>query len=419
MDGRRPAWAALLIVLGGIVWPNAATRADDPVVLRAAFQPPYLLADNQQLSGTAVETIECVFDKMNRTFQLDAAPRRRMAAMANAGQIDGYLLSVLSHQDSGVAQPSAPLALEKWYWVSKTGKGIDVSEDAKIKSVNAGAVLGSNELDFLEKFSVDNVQSVAETSDLLTMIRLERIDATIMDLDKFRGAVANNQGDQEFELHFLKYTPLVAYFSDRFLRGNSDFLDRFNEFVHSCSPVRLLLETEEYTYLKDRLVEKFKTIAASQDVISAIRTQNQQHETLSEEAILELDRKWQEARFDTDGQRLISLMLENPVSESLRRKKLDSGGLITELFITDNKGLNVAMSDQTSDYWQGDEEKFRQSFHKGPEAVFIDDIKFDASSLKFQSHIGLTVSENGQPIGAIIAGVDVEKALQGLRKTGY
>lgn len=41
-----------------------------------------------------------------------------------------------------------------------------------------------------------------------------------------------------------------------------------------------------------------------------------------------------------------------------------------EIFVMDNQGANVAMSDKTSDYWQGDEDKFVRSFAGGEGKVF-------------------------------------------------
>jgi hypothetical protein len=54
---------------------------------------------------------------------------------------------------------------------------------------------------------------------------------------------------------------------------------------------------------------------------------------------------------------------------SARDKKAAAGGVIFEIFIVDNKGLNVAQTDPTLDYMQGDEAKFQKTFLVGPEAV--------------------------------------------------
>ena len=40
----------------------------------------------------------------------------------------------------------------------------------------------------------------------------------------------------------------------------------------------------------------------------------------------------------------------------------------------DAMGLNVAASDVTSDYWQGDEAKFKKTYAVGSGAIFIDEL---------------------------------------------
>jgi serine/threonine protein kinase len=51
---------------------------------------------------------------------------------------------------------------------------------------------------------------------------------------------------------------------------------------------------------------------------------------------------------------LIDSLLKNELSAFLAKKKAESKGLLTEIFVMDNKGLNVGQSDVTSDYgWPG------------------------------------------------------------------
>ena len=95
----------------------------------------------------------------------------------------------------------------------------------------------------------------------------------------------------------------------------------------------------------------------------------------------------------------------------LKSKKDEAGGLFSEIFIMDAKGLNVGQSDVTSDYMQGDEAKWQNTYAAGPDAVFIDEVEFDDSSQQFQSQANLTIVDpaTGKPIGAITVGVNVEQ----------
>lgn len=76
----------------------------------------------------------------------------------------------------------------------------------------------------------------------------------------------------------------------------------------------------------------------------------------------------------------------------------------------DNKGLNVAQSDITSDFWQGDEAKWQNTFLKGPGAFDIGEVEEDESTQMFQSQISYTVTDpaTGNAIGAITVGVNVD-----------
>jgi hypothetical protein len=69
----------------------------------------------------------------------------------------------------------------------------------------------------------------------------------------------------------------------------------------------------------------------------------------------------------------------------------------------------VAMSDKTSDYWQGDEAKFKKSFNNGEGAVFIDDVKFDDSSQAYTVQVSVPVIDGDKVIGAITFGIDLDQ----------
>ena len=103
-------------------------------------------------------------------------------------------------------------------------------------------------------------------------------------------------------------------------------------------------------------------------------------------------------------------VLANELSRFLSQSKAEQRGIVTEVFVMDNRGLNVGQSDVTSDYWQGDEAKWQQTFLVGPGAVMIDDVELDESTQTFQSQLNMTITDEttGEVIGAITVGIDVE-----------
>jgi hypothetical protein len=144
-------------------------------------------------------------------------------------------------------------------------------------------------------------------------------------------------------------------------------------------------------------------------LVAAIKAQNAANVGLNQAGIDALDQKWR-AEVEADSHPMIDGVLANAVSAFLKGKQEASGGTITEIFVTDAKGLNVGQSDVTSDYWQGDEDKFTRSFGAGPAALFVDAAEKDESTQMLQSQASMTiVDETGKAIGAITVGVNLDQ----------
>ncbi len=142
-------------------------------------------------------------------------------------------------------------------------------------------------------------------------------------------------------------------------------------------------------------------------VISTIEAQNAVTSGYDQAKIDALDLQWR-AEVSASSKPLIDEVLGNALSKYLVGVQAEAAGLFTEIFVTDAKGLNVGQSTVTSDYWQGDEAKWQNTFLVGPGAVDIGEVEQDESTQAFQSQVSITVVDAaGNPIGAITAGVDL------------
>lgn len=155
---------------------------------------------------------------------------------------------------------------------------------------------------------------------------------------------------------------------------------------------------------------KLREIAQNPALISAIMAQNQQTMGFDAAKVDTADKQWR-AEVDAADKPLINATLGTDASKFLIKAQEDSVGLFTEIFATDALGLNVAQSTVTSDYWQGDEDKFTKTFAVGADAVFLGEVEQDESTQTFQSQVSITITDpaSGQPIGSITAGVDLSK----------
>jgi len=163
------------------------------------------------------------------------------------------------------------------------------------------------------------------------------------------------------------------------------------------APIRDYIELDASTWLGDPVI------------IEAIKQQNLKTADLTEEEILALDKKWR-AQADADAKPMIDEIMKNSLSAFLKEKQAGSAGLISEAFVMDARGLNVGQSNQTSDYWQGDEAKWQKTYLAGPDSVFIDEAEIDDSTQALQSQASVSIKDpdTGKVIGAITIGINLD-----------
>ncbi len=139
----------------------------------------------------------------------------------------------------------------------------------------------------------------------------------------------------------------------------------------------------------------------------SIEAQNSRYKDVQQADIDALDKRWREER-EQETQPLVAAVLSSPLSNYLTQIQAMSGGLYTEIFVVDSKGMNVGQSSVTSDYWQGDEAKFQKTFPIGADAVFIDEPELNEDTKTWRAQVNMTVVDAAnKPIGAITVEVNL------------
>lgn len=138
--------------------------------------------------------------------------------------------------------------------------------------------------------------------------------------------------------------------------------------------------------------------------VTAIEKQNAKKLTLTE--IRKLDQEWVDAEEELDIHKQLT---SNECAKEIK-KLIKWNPMIDEAFVMDNQGANVGQNAITSDYWQGDEAKFKNSFNKGKGGVDIGKNKLDKSTDRVLQQISLPViNKKGKVIGAVTYGVITSK----------
>lgn len=138
-------------------------------------------------------------------------------------------------------------------------------------------------------------------------------------------------------------------------------------------------------------------------IVKAVKEENVKSKTLDQ--IKALDEKWQAFAGIAD---YMKAMMDSPCGKRLAEIQKTTL-YYAEIFVMDNQGANVAMTDKTSDYWQGDEAKFKKSFSDGIGSVFVDEVKFDNSTQNYLVQVSVPVRDGEKVIGAVTFGINIDK----------
>ncbi len=151
---------------------------------------------------------------------------------------------------------------------------------------------------------------------------------------------------------------------------------------------------------------------SSEPIIAAIRLQNEQHAELTAAEIDELDKAWRaEIASEGNDRPFVQRVMDNAASKFLKQQQRQANWMIVEIIVMDAKGLNVALSTPSSDYWQGDEDKHQKTFQAGTDEPFIDAVEYEAETGLLLSQVNRTLFDptTGAPIGAVTVSVNMNK----------
>ncbi len=155
--------------------------------------------------------------------------------------------------------------------------------------------------------------------------------------------------------------------------------------------------------VKDLAAGELAALGADQTLVDAVLAANAAGATLDQ--IKAKDEVWQKTPGIADD---MKALMDSPCAKYLRQLQ-DARPYLAEVFVMDDQGANVAMTDKTSDYWQGDEAKWQESFKDGVGAIHIGEVKFDDSTQAYLVQVSVPVMAGGKAVGAVTFGIDVDK----------
>lgn len=360
---------------------------------------------------SAVLQVACIMQQLEQPYNLLSLPWLRARQEVRLNRLDGYFTAVLLQEMEPFGQLSAPLYLENWYWIEHRST---LSVPPPVKRL--GAVRGSHQAKWFETMDLAAAAEVNTSEELVKMLNLKRVDRILMDLEVFEQTAARlGLVRQDFSVRFFRYVPLGVYFSSQFLQQRPGFLSRFNALIPSCSQTPFILSEREQRIVLDAFLPPAAELATQALIQQVLQSQNAT--PWSPEQISQHDQRWIDEVKQGQPQ-LAESMLHTELSQWLVQWQQQFSGRVAEIILMDAQGRNVAISAVTSDYWQGDEVKYQQVFAQ-PVSYLLDSVRFDASSQRFLVQLSVPVNNaQGEPLGALTLGLDVELSLQYCQRNG-
>ena len=151
---------------------------------------------------------------------------------------------------------------------------------------------------------------------------------------------------------------------------------------------------------------KTKLLPLCSNPVFAKETAVQNAKKVSLDEIKRIDKEWTEAEEELPIQ---AEKCNNACAKEIK-KTVEVNSAIVEAFVMDNQGAIGGENALTSDYWQGDEDKWTKSFNGGKGGVDVGDEKFDKSANTTLQQVSLPIlDDQGTVIGAVTFGISVER----------
>ena len=160
-----------------------------------------------------------------------------------------------------------------------------------------------------------------------------------------------------------------------------------------------VIDAKVKAFAKDKLV----AVTGNEVLVREAKAQNAKKVPLAE--IQTIDKAWTGAEAELPIQKE---KLSNASAEAIRglAKTLPA---LREVFAMDDQGANVGQNNLTSDYWQGDEDKWKKSFADRKGGVDVGKPKFDKSANVTLQQVSLPlIDADGTVVGAITVGIALE-----------
>ncbi|HEY9076088.1 MAG TPA: methyl-accepting chemotaxis protein [Anaerolineaceae bacterium] len=156
----------------------------------------------------------------------------------------------------------------------------------------------------------------------------------------------------------------------------------------------------------DQNVLSLRTLALSPTLVEAARQANVARKDLTAEQIAALDKAWIDKNASIEP---TVKEIESSAVSAYLKTFLKAFPDEVEVFATDKKGLNIAMTARTSDYLQADEGWWKSAFAQSSSGAFVDKAVYDESAKTYAMNVGVPIfdPQTGEAIGVLRGTINI------------
>lgn len=187
---------------------------------------------------------------------------------------------------------------------------------------------------------------------------------------------------------------IAVFFLPMTAPADQERIASFNASLEKAIDANEMASDKVKEYMKKELIQ----YCVNPVFVKEIEKQNAKKTPFSE--IEKIDRQWIDAE---DEIPIMTELMNNTCAKEIKRI-VSLQKALGETFVMDKQGANVGQNDVTSDYWQGDEAKWTDTFTKG--GVWVGKDALDKSTYTKLQHVSLPIiNEKGDIIGAVCFGI--------------
>lgn len=168
----------LLIVITSFF--SDAFAMEDTLTIVTDTWPPYVIFENDQVSGTDVDITKAVFKGMNIPVRIEVLPWKRSVALVKQQKTDGILgISLNEQRKQFLNYPDSPISSGITVFFTKKDAQLTYSDLSQLNSPKAGAILGYHYCDALDNTPLlkqaERVSTLAQNFNKLLRDRLDLV----------------------------------------------------------------------------------------------------------------------------------------------------------------------------------------------------------------------------------------------------